>query len=42
MIALFLGEVRLHNAFIKLSVKTSNSEKYLPEKLQFYTAEKNL
>jgi len=25
-----------------LSVKTSNSEKYLPEKLQLYTAERNL
>jgi hypothetical protein len=42
MIALSLGESRLHDAFIKLSVKTSNSEKYLPEELQLYNAEKNL
>jgi len=42
MIALSLGEFKLRNAFIKLFVKTGKSEKYLPEKLQLYTAEKNL
>jgi hypothetical protein len=41
MIAFSSGKFKLRNAFINLPVKTSNSDKYLPEKLQLYTAEKN-
>ena len=40
--ALSFDDFKLHYAFMKLSVKISKSGKYLPEKLQLYSTEKNL